>query len=112
MCDEIDKKIDEILKQPHTEAQGNIIRAIGELEKKYIIENSIAKTSEKKTTLLQRIRKRLAGKHECPAYWWEQGWEDCDEGCLIPNNAYPNCWKCKWRFVPKFIVRIILKKIG
>ncbi len=27
---------------------------------------------------------------KCPAYWWEQGWEDCDEGCRISDRRFFN----------------------
>ncbi len=30
---------------------------------------------------------------ECPCYWWEQGYEDCDEGCRLERDAlfYGGC---------------------
>lgn len=59
-------------------------------------------------SILQEIKKRLNGEHKCPAYWWEAGMEDCDEGCYIHVESF-ECWKCKWRFFPDFIIRLRIK---
>lgn len=62
----------------------------------------------KKRSLYQRIMDRIHGEHSsCPAYWWSAGMEDCDEGCHITYRL--DCWKCKYRFYPKFIVAFIVK---
>lgn len=64
--------------------------------------------NKKKKSFIQRIRDRINGEHSsCPAYWWEQGIEDCSEGCHI-NHKF-ECWKCVYRFFPVIIVSIVIK---
>ena len=43
------------------------------------------------------------GELDCPAYWWSQGWDDCDEGCYLWNHF--ECWDCKYRFLPNFVIK-------
>ena len=53
--------------------------------------------------IIKKIKDRLSGEHDCPAYWWSQGMEDCDEGCHLGFDM--DCYKCKYRFYPKFLVK-------
>jgi hypothetical protein len=55
------------------------------------------------TKIIKAIKDRLSGEFKCPAYWWEQGLEDCDEGCHIDFEM--DCCNCKYRFYPKFLIK-------
>lgn len=62
----------------------------------------------RRKSLLQRIRDRLDGEHDCPAHWSQQNFDDWDEGCSL-NRKITSCGTCPYRFVPYFIIRWLVK---
>lgn len=44
----------------------------------------------------------------CPFYYYEEGWEDCSEGCLIKGSEWDS-EICVNMFLPRFILKIKLK---
>jgi hypothetical protein len=53
--------------------------------------------------LIDEIRLRLRGEHECPAYWW---------GCKLGRGLSCYCYKCIWRFFPSFVLTGIMQFNG
>jgi len=58
--------------------------------------------------IIDKIKERINGEHDCPAHWWQQGMEDCDEGCALDMSLV--CGRCKYRFYPNFIIVAIVKR--
>ncbi len=49
----------------------------------------------------------------CPGFWSQQNYDDRDEGCHLQGNFFCantfDCEKCKYKFLPNFILKIIIK---
>ena len=59
--------------------------------------------------LRDKIEDKLFGRcGKCPFYYYEQGWEDCSEGCIIKGYDWDS-GICKNMFLPLFILKIKYK---
>lgn len=54
-----------------------------------------------------KLKSKYLDKKNCPAYWTQRNYDDCDEGCHL--YWYFDCWKCKYWFFPNFVIKIIVK---